>query len=218
MTKIMFITIITLFINVSLWAQDEGQLAERMRLLMISMPFSPQAASQVAERIQTFTANIHPAPTENKDEQAIHNIIATLQKGWNEKSGETFASSFYKKHDYIVINGLYLSGISVEINARSHQGIFNSIYKTTDLELRLDKINFVRPDLALVHVLGATYQHGTPVPENPMAIISMLVEKKEGEWKIISFHNCNIEVSFDPAAPNQGPIPLKVMYASWYKK
>ena len=56
------------------------------------------------------------------------------------------------------------------------------------------------------------------LPENPGAVISMVVEKKDNDWKIISFHNCDIEISFDPAAAGQAPIPPKVMYASWYKK
>lgn len=152
------------------------------------------------------------------DEQAIRNIVATMQKAWNVKDGKLWASGFAKVHDYIVINGMYLSAITPEINANAHQGIFNSIYKTTDLELRVDKVTFVRPDLALVYVIGATYQHGTAVPENPGGMISMVVEKKNDEWKIISFHNCDIEISFDGAGANQSPIPPKVMYASWYKK
>lgn len=158
------------------------------------------------------------AQTNNADEQALRNIVSTMQKGWNAKDGKTFASGFAKVHDYIVINGMYLSAITPEMNANAHQGIFNSIYKTTDLELRVDKITFVRPDLALMYAIGATYQHGTAVPEDPMGIISMLVEKKDGEWKIISFHNCDIEVSFDPADAAKSPVPPKVMYASWYKK
>jgi uncharacterized protein (TIGR02246 family) len=155
--------------------------------------------------------------TNTKDEQALRDIVSTLQKGWNAKDGKIFASGFAKVHDYIVINGMYLSAITPEINANAHQGIFNSIYKTTDLLLKIDKITFVRPDLALVYVLGATYQQGT-APENPSGIISMLVEKKNDDWKIISFHNCDIELSFDPAAAAQSQIPPKVMYASWYKK
>jgi uncharacterized protein (TIGR02246 family) len=158
------------------------------------------------------------AQTNTKDEQALRNIVSTMQKGWNAKDGKTFASGFASVHDYIVINGTYLSAITPEMNANGHQGIFNSIYKTIDLELRVDKITFVRTDLAMVYVIGATYKQGTPVPENPTAIISMLIEKKNDDWKIISFHNCDIEVSFDPAAAPQGQIPPKVMYASWYKK
>ena len=152
------------------------------------------------------------------DEQSIRNIVTTMQTGWNAKDGKIFASGFAKVHDYIVINGMYMSGITTEINAASHQNIFNTIYKTTSVELRIDKINFVRPDLAFMYVLGVTYPQGTAIPENPSAIISMAVEKKNNEWKIISFHNSPIEVSFNTGDEARSPIPPKQMYASWYKK
>ncbi|MEO7310881.1 MAG: SgcJ/EcaC family oxidoreductase [Chitinophagaceae bacterium] len=158
------------------------------------------------------------AQSANPDEQAIRGIVSTLQKGWNEKSGKTFASSFAKVHDYIVINGMYLSGITPEVNARSHQGIFDTRYKTTDVELRLDKITFVSPTIALGYVIGATYEHGTAIPEDPTAIISMVFENKDGAWKIISFHNCPIDVSFAPEDAVKAPVPPRVMYGSWYKK
>jgi len=157
------------------------------------------------------------AQTNNKDEQAIRNIVATMQKGWNEKSGKTFSSVFANVHTYVVINGMYMPGITPEINANAHQGIFNSVYKTTDLEYKIDKINFVRPDLALMYVLGALHEQGTAVPENPEAIITMVVEKKNDEWKIISFHNSPIDM-FEPGQADRSPVPLNVMYASWYKK
>lgn len=151
------------------------------------------------------------------DEQAIRNIVTSMQTGWNAKDGKTFASGFAKQHNYIVVNGMYLANITPEINAANHQGIFNSIYKTTDLQLKIDKISFVNPDLALVYALAATYPNGKAIPENPTAIISMVAEKKNNEWKLISFHNCPIQVSFDPNDAGRTPFPPKQMYASWYK-
>jgi uncharacterized protein YukE len=52
------------------------------------------------------TASI--AQTVNQDEKEVRNIISTIEKGWNSKSGETFASVFAEEHDYIVVNGMYL--------------------------------------------------------------------------------------------------------------
>lgn len=153
-----------------------------------------------------------------RDEQQLRDMIMTMQTGWNTRSGQTFASVFDSVHDYIVINGIYLSGITPEANAQAHQQIFNTIYKTTDLTLKVDKTRFIRPDLALLHLLGATYEQGKSVPTHPTAIITMLAEKKNGTWKVISFHNCDIDVSNESGAPNKSPIPFQVMYASWYKK
>lgn len=152
-----------------------------------------------------------------KDEQALRSIVQTLEDGWNKKSGEQFASVFAESHDYIVWTGMYIPGNSVARNASAHAGIFNSIYKTTNLELHVDKIRFIRDDLALLHVLGAAYAQDTPVPEHPEVIITILAEKTSGVWKIISFHNCDIELSFVPGEENRSPVPMSVMFKSWYE-
>lgn len=152
-----------------------------------------------------------------KDEQALHAIVQTMEDGWNARSGQQFASVFAEGHDYIVWTGMYMPGTSVETNARAHQGIFDYQYKTTDMELKVDKIRFVRDDLALLHVLGAGYDQGTVVPEHPAVLITILAEKQGGTWKIISFHNCDIELSFVPGEEKRSPVPLSVMYQSWYQ-
>jgi uncharacterized protein (TIGR02246 family) len=231
MKNILLAILLSVPVHFYVMAQGSADLAGRFRELMNTehpnwinnVNYSSTTNKTIMKKTIIMATLISAAITVNaqtntKDEQALRNIVATMQKGWNAKDGKTFASGFAGVHDYIVINGMYLSAITPEMNANAHQGIFNSIYKTTDIELRIDKITFVRPDLAMVYVIGATYTHGTAVPENPMAIISMLVEKKNDDWKIISFHNCDIEVSFDPAAAAQNQIPPKVMYASWYKK
>ncbi|MBD2701175.1 SgcJ/EcaC family oxidoreductase [Spirosoma sp. BT702] len=167
-----------------------------------------------------MTATITQTPdaqAQSTDEQPFQDILSTMQKGWNAKSGQTFASVFDSKHDYVVVNGIYLSGITPEANAHGHQQLFNTVYRTNVLILKLDKIRFVRPDLVLMHVLGATYEQGKTVPVDPAVVISMLVEKKNDIWKVVSFHNCNIEVSNEPDAPNKSPIPFQAMYATWYK-
>jgi uncharacterized protein (TIGR02246 family) len=162
-------------------------------------------------------ANTSFANGNPNDEKALHQVVGTMEQGWNTRSGELFSSSFADTHDYIVWNGLFFPQQSPTDNARAHQGIFNSIYKNTDVKLKVDRIKFVREDLALLHVLGATYDHGMAIPEHPKVIISMLVEKKNNTWKIISFHNSDIELSFEPGAQNGTSMPLNVMYAGWYK-
>lgn len=151
-----------------------------------------------------------------KDQEAIRNAVRTMQDGWNARSGQMFSTSFAPTHDYIVWNGLYFNDQSRENNARAHQGIFDSVYKTTDVKLTVDDMRQIREDLVLVHVLGATYEHNTPVPDNPKVIISMLMEKQNSEWKIISFHNSDIEISFEPGVPNGSPVPPQAMFKSWY--
>lgn len=153
----------------------------------------------------------------NTDEQAIQKVISTMETAWNQKSGATYMSVFEDVHDYIVWNGYYFPNITKERNAQAHQALFDGVYRTYDIRLKIDKIKFLRPDLALVHVLGAGYEKGT-VPENPSVLMSIIMEKKAGTWKVISFHNLNLEAFEKKEIADHAPMPLKVMYATWYKK
>ncbi len=154
------------------------------------------------------------AQTNSEDEKALQKIPVTIEAGWNNKSGETFASVFAETHDYIVVNGFYFPNFTRKQNAFVHQGLFDGIYKNNTLQLKIDKISFLRPDLAMITVLGASYAQGTSKPTDPTAIMTILAEKKNADWKIISFHNHSLAESFAIPTP---PVPHKVMYASWYK-
>lgn len=153
----------------------------------------------------------------NADEQAIRKIINTMETGWTQKSGETFSSVFADGADYIVWNGYYFPNMSKQQNAAAHQGLFDGPYRTYDITLKIDKMRFLRPDLALVHVYGGGYTKGSAVPENPTVLMTMIVEKKDGAWKIISFHNLDLEVFTDKETAERSPMPPKLMYANWYK-
>ena len=152
--------------------------------------------------------------TGSKDEQAVRSIITTLEKGWNSRSGETFASVFADVHDYIVVDGLYFSNWPRQANQAAHQGLFDGIYKNYDIKLKVDKVSFIRPDLAMIYAIGGGAETGKPMPEDPGIIMTVLAEKKADGWKIISFHNHNLEATKN----KRSPMPLNVMYASWYKK
>jgi uncharacterized protein (TIGR02246 family) len=150
------------------------------------------------------------------DEQAIRNVIQKLEKGWNNASGETFASVFTDTHDFIVWNGYYFKGQNIEDNTRTHDYIFSSMYKGTQLFLTVDKIRFIREDIALVHVFGSVVGKSETRPKDPQVLISMIVEKTNEDWKISSFHNLDLEVFQNEDMLKGSPVPAAVMYASWY--
>lgn len=154
----------------------------------------------------------------NTDEQAIKKVINTMETGWVQKNGELFSSVFAEGHDYIVWNGYYFPNQSVKQNAAAHQGLFDGVYKTFDVKLKVDKIRFVRPDVALVHVYGGGYTKGEAAPENPTVLMTLLMEKKSNDWKIISFHNLDLFAFTDKTTAERSPMPLQVMYANWYRK
>jgi uncharacterized protein (TIGR02246 family) len=158
------------------------------------------------------------AQTNVKEEDAIRAVVRTVETGWAEKSGEKYASGFAEVHDFIVWNGYYFPNQTRQGTAAGHQNLFNGMYKNMDVKLKVDKIKFIRNDIALVHTYGVLYEKGKPVPENPGVLMTMLMEKKQDEWQIISFHNLDLEAFQDKEVGDRSPIPLNIMYAGWYKK
>ncbi len=171
--------------------------------------FIPFIALSMAATQATF------AQTTN-DTQAIQQVVKTMSQSWSSADGAGFASVFADQHDYIVWNGFYFREINPEMNAASHNGIFNSIYKDTDAHFTLDKVKFIREDLALIHVLGAISKKTEGRPQDPQVLFTAIVEKMEGAWKIISFHNLDLKVFTDEMIRKNAPMPPQVMYASWY--
>lgn len=152
----------------------------------------------------------------DQDEKAIRSLVRTMAEGWSEGSGEKFAGVFADQHDFVVWNGFYMRDMNPQFNARAHQQLFETQYRNTDHYATVDKIKFIREDLALIHVLAAVVPDGAGRPENPQVLWSGLLEKKNGEWKIISFHNLDLEVFENEQMMKSAPMPPNVMYASWY--
>ncbi|MCB0464434.1 MAG: SgcJ/EcaC family oxidoreductase [Aequorivita sp.] len=152
------------------------------------------------------------------DEQEVKNLVATLQKGWNTASGETFASAFAEPHDFIVWNGYYFKNNPIQKNAEMHQWIFNTMYNNTHLFYTIDKIKFLKEDIALLHVLGAVVSIDEARPKDPEVLMTLIAEKKDGNWKIVSFHNLDLEVFQNEEMRKSAPVPPAVMYASWYSE
>ena len=180
-----------------------------MKLITMILPFALAASTLAAQNDQT------------KDTEAIRQIVQDMEDGWNKPSGELFASHFAEEHDYVVWTGMYLPNQSRAANAGIHQELLSGIYKGSKNRLVLDKVRFVRKDVAIVHVYAHATFPGQPEPDYPAMIISMVLEKSEGDWKIVSFHNLNIE--YDKLLRTEDPDPRAIesfsnkMYSSWKK-
>ena len=131
-----------------------------------------------------------PAAAHSADEAAIRENVKSMETGWNTKSGATFAKPFADDADYVVVNGMHIQG-KTAID-KGHQQIFDTIYKQTSLALAVKQVRFLRPDVALVHV-DARMKMQQPEPREWPAIISMVMLKDAGGWKIASFQNTQVQ-------------------------
>lgn len=155
------------------------------------------------------------------DEMAIHQIVQDMQDGWNTKNGEKWAAHFASDHSYVVWNGMYLPHADPALNARIHQGLFEGVYKTMYLNMKVENVRFVKPDVAMVHTL-VNKRYGTdPAPDYPQLLITMLMVKNGDNWAIVSFHNLDIE--YDQLLHKPEPTEAEKLefamqtYPGWYK-
>jgi uncharacterized protein (TIGR02246 family) len=119
------------------------------------------------------------------DEAAIRENVKQMETGWNTKSGAVFAKPFAEDADYVVINGMYITGRAV-IESQ-HQRIFDTIYKDTNLTLVVKQIRFLRPDVAVVHVEG--HRTGPANELNQGAMLTLTMTKEKQGWVIAAFQN-----------------------------
>lgn len=128
--------------------------------------------------------------TRTDDEAAIRENVKQMEAGWNAKSGSLFAKPFAEDADYVVINGMYFKGrVAIE---KTHQQIFDTIFKNTTVSLSIKQIRFLRPDVAVVHVTG---HRDAPEKERELvsdAFVTMVMTRDKQGWRIAAFQNTEI--------------------------
>jgi uncharacterized protein (TIGR02246 family) len=127
------------------------------------------------------------------DETGIKQAVQNMQDGWNKKDGALFASAFAPEHDYVVINGMFLTKVTREKNAQMHQQLFDGMYKEVDIALRVSKIRFLNSGIAVIHIQGHSHPKGQPDQKRQEIIITLVMQKPAAKWEIVAFHNSPVE-------------------------
>lgn len=125
-----------------------------------------------------------------EDEKAIRANVEQFVRGWNAKSGAEFAKPFAEDADYVVVNGMYLKGRAAI--AAAHQRIFDTIYKNDDIAATVEKIRFLRQDVAIAHVFAERFPKADKSQASP-ARLTLVMFKDGGTWEIAAFHNTQIQ-------------------------
>ncbi len=134
-----------------------------------------------------------PGGVNADDERAVREAVRQMEAGWNTKSGAAFAKPFAEDADYVVVNGMQIKGR--DAIDKGHQRIFDTIYKDSSLALTLKQVRFLRPDVAVAHVAARLkVRHGEQTQEGD-AIITTVLTKDKGEWRIAAFQNTGVSVA-----------------------
>ena len=134
-----------------------------------------------------------------EDEVAIRQLVQDMQEGQNTKNGELFASAFAQEHDYVAINGMFLPNQTQEDNARVHQRLYDESRSSVagrhvevEVHLNVAKIRpLTAPTVAVAHVESEFHLRGQG--EKAKNIITAVMQKQEGEWEIVAFHNAPVQ-------------------------
>lgn len=126
-------------------------------------------------------------PLEETDRDAITMIVADLTKAWKQSDADAWAAAFSHDADFTVWFGLSLKGRQ-EI-ATAHQFIFDTIYANTAFDLSIRQLRFLTDEVAVAHLTGTVTRKQGPASEGPDAVPIVVLQKLDGEWKIVAFQN-----------------------------
>jgi uncharacterized protein (TIGR02246 family) len=131
-------------------------------------------------------------PNENAvDDVAVRALYQQLMDAWNEGSAEAYAELFAEDGVLVGFDGTAFEGRQ-EIVA-FHQPLFEKWLKGTRLVGDVTRVQFLVPNVALMHAIGGTILRGKSKPHPSRASIQTLVAvQNHGEWKLAAFQNTRV--------------------------
>lgn len=127
------------------------------------------------------------------DEQAIGEVLSTLESTWNEHDMERWGELFTEDVDYVNRAGGIWHGNKT--NAEEHKRIHAMLQKQNqkmDWTAKITKIGFLTPEIALVY---ASWKWPGMVPPSGdqqelfRGTITMVMTKRDDKWLIRALHN-----------------------------
>jgi len=133
------------------------------------------------------------------EERALHAMVYQLEAAWNAADGAAFAAFFADDADFIhILGGYYTGRAAIEAG---HRMIFGTIYKGSTVRYSVEKIKFLRPDLALVFLRQHLQFAEDGVARELDARPSIVAEKLHDGWRIVALQNTRISEVGGAAKP-----------------
>ena len=151
-----------------------------------------------------------------EEQGALLEIVSKLEQAWNNGDSVAWTAQFAGDADFIHILGGFLHG-SRDIE-HGHRTIFDTIYKGSHNHFQVEKLRFLRPDVAVVFIRANLTWYLNGEKQHIQARPTLVAEKNPvGEWKIAVFQNTMINTAAVPtladtlaqAHPYKGHTPVK---------
>ena len=124
------------------------------------------------------------------EERALHGMVYQLEAAWNAADSASFAALFAEDADFIhILGGYYTGRAAIEAG---HRMIFGTIYKGSTVRYSVEKIRFLRPDVAVVFLRQfLQFREGGATSELE-ARPAIVAEKVDGSWRVVTLQNTRI--------------------------
>jgi uncharacterized protein (TIGR02246 family) len=124
------------------------------------------------------------------EERALHGMVYQMEAAWNAADSAAFAELFADDADFIhILGGYYTGRAAIEAG---HRMIFGTIYKGSTVRYSVEKIRFLRPDVAIVFLRQFLQLSEDAQPREIEARPTIIAEKVDGEWQIVALQNTRI--------------------------
>lgn len=132
-----------------------------------------------------------PGISQAENEAAVRVLYSQLMDGWNKGSADAFAAPFAADGHLVAFDGTHFKGHDEIISF--HQPLFDKWLKGARLVGEVESLQFLSPDVALMHALGGTVMRGKsrPSPERD-SIQTLVAVKRGGEWHLAAFQNTRV--------------------------
>lgn len=137
-----------------------------------------------------------PARAQTKADAAgrkpIEALAASFQAAWNRHDMEALAALVAEDVDYVTVVGAREWEKGRKEFKDRHAEVHQTMFKDSVLTIKETHVKFIRPDIAIAHVLWETKGDVVPdrKPGEPRAgIFTWVVEQRSGKWLIIASQN-----------------------------
>jgi uncharacterized protein (TIGR02246 family) len=132
------------------------------------------------------------------EEQPLYESVERLEAAWNTADSLRWTAQFAADADFIHILGGHFNGhTAIE---RGHRAIFDTIYKGSRNKFTVQKMRFLRSDVAIVFVFAELMFYRDGQERHLQARPTLTAAKnQDGAWKIVAFQNTLVTPEGSPA-------------------
>jgi len=125
------------------------------------------------------------------DERVIREQVAAVEAAWNKHDAAAMDQNYVEDCDFVNIFGEWISGRDSLI--KIHTALFAGPFRERYQRFTVEKIRFVRPDVAIVHVRTRNTDRDGKLLEGDQGTIALLVMLKEsGKWRTATGQNTEL--------------------------